>query len=190
MDKNGTLLKHATRRLRPNMDSDILASMLTAVQLFITDSFNYSEHTELKALEFGEYRITIEKGQYSYLALFYSGELNDTARTHIKNWMYVFEEKYIDTLRDWNGDTEVFDGLDEMTKDLFENNSRKLWLRKPRIIVPQMPSEGVDMSFKGDLGGGREPIPKQQSMESQSIKEEGLKNDNPELKSWAFDENE
>ena len=40
MTPTGMLLKHYTRRLRPDQDEDILAGMLQAVQTFIKDSFD------------------------------------------------------------------------------------------------------------------------------------------------------
>ncbi|HLE45539.1 MAG TPA: hypothetical protein VI915_00910, partial [Thermoplasmata archaeon] len=39
LHRSGLLLKHYTRRLRPNVDSDVLSGMLVAVQDFIKDSF-------------------------------------------------------------------------------------------------------------------------------------------------------
>ncbi len=42
MTPDGLLLKHYTRRLRPDQDEDILAGMLTAVQTFIKESFDES----------------------------------------------------------------------------------------------------------------------------------------------------
>ena len=40
MTPTGMLLKHYTRRLRPDQDEDILAGMLTAVQNFVRDSLD------------------------------------------------------------------------------------------------------------------------------------------------------
>src|SRR3989442_4960730 len=39
LHRSGLLLKHYTRRLRPNVDSDVLSGMLVAVHEFLKESF-------------------------------------------------------------------------------------------------------------------------------------------------------
>ncbi|TLZ58816.1 MAG: hypothetical protein E6K16_08050, partial [Methanobacteriota archaeon] len=49
---DGLLIKHETRRLKPDVDSDILSGMLTAVQAFVKDSFRSDEGDELNEMTF------------------------------------------------------------------------------------------------------------------------------------------
>jgi hypothetical protein len=120
IDSNGILINHATRRARPNIDNDMLAGMLTAVQTFITDSFKYSDDTTaLKSLEFGNKELMIERGKYSYLAIIHAGEFSEAAEENIKEWLDGFEKRYAYVLKDWLGDTNALDGLDEEFAVLF-----------------------------------------------------------------------
>src|SRR3990172_3555870 len=67
LPRSGLLLKHYTRRLRPNMDSDVLSGMLVAVQEFIKDSFR-GEAGTLDEIRFGELRIKVLEGKWTIIA--------------------------------------------------------------------------------------------------------------------------
>src|SRR3989454_11412620 len=67
LHRSGLLLKHYTRRLRPNVDSDVLSGMLVAVQGFIKDSFR-GEQGNLNEIRFGEIRIVIIEGEGTIMA--------------------------------------------------------------------------------------------------------------------------
>src|SRR5512139_1852154 len=62
MTPTGLLLKHYTRRLRPDQDTDILAGMLTAVQNFVRDSFDEAGG-KLNEIRFENYDILISQGK-------------------------------------------------------------------------------------------------------------------------------
>ena len=55
MYRDGRLIKHFTRRLKPDVDQDILSGMLTAVQEFVKDTFR-GEEGELDQMKFGRLR--------------------------------------------------------------------------------------------------------------------------------------
>src|SRR3989304_5122648 len=67
LHRSGLLLKHYTRRLRPNVDSDVLSGMLVSVQDFINDSFR-GERGHLNEIRFGKIRIVIMEGKWTILA--------------------------------------------------------------------------------------------------------------------------
>src|SRR3990172_1619489 len=67
LHRSGLLLKHYTRRLRPNMDSDVLSGMLAAVQGFIKDAFREEAGT-LDEIQFGDLRIRLSDSKSTILA--------------------------------------------------------------------------------------------------------------------------
>src|SRR3989441_4036232 len=78
--RDGVLIYHLSRRLFQDKDEDVLGGMLTAIQEFVRDAFVYGEHRELHHLDFGQYRILIERGKRVYLAVVYAGKGFATVR--------------------------------------------------------------------------------------------------------------
>jgi DNA-binding response OmpR family regulator len=103
--KNGNLIKHQTRRLRP-IDQDILAGMLTAVQDFIKDSFR-DGGGELDELIVGDRRIIIGRGKWVILAAVMPGNSAKRLRPQIALAISEIEKDHGDVLKNWNGEMEV-----------------------------------------------------------------------------------
>ncbi len=111
--QNGLLLCHLSRRMRvvQDKDHDVLGGMLTAVQNFVRDSFRYGKDRELNRLEFGEYRILIERGKYVYLAIAVSGHESPTLPKEMRELIEEVEEKYDIDLADFDGFMEPLLGV-------------------------------------------------------------------------------
>ena len=119
ISNNALLIAHNTRRLKPDMDDDILAGMLTAVQNFIKDSFKDEGEWALKKLEFADSTILVERGKYVYMAIIYSGELSDENLEKINKTIENVEDKYEDALSDWSGDMEEVRGIKDDLRKIF-----------------------------------------------------------------------
>jgi DNA-binding response OmpR family regulator len=102
--KNGNLLKHQSRRLRP-IDQDILAGMLVAVQNFIRVSFR-EDGGELDEMIIGDRRILIGRGKWVILAALMSVSEAARMRPQITLAISEIEKDNADMLKDWNGDME------------------------------------------------------------------------------------
>ncbi len=92
--------------------------MLTAVQEFVRDAFQYGEHRELHQLDFGEYRILIERGKYVYLAVVYAGEESPGIRKKVRIVIDRIEEAFGPDLESWDGDMERVVGARDMLATL------------------------------------------------------------------------
>src|SRR5207237_1780022 len=66
--RDGILIKHETRRLRPNVDTDILTGMLTAVQQFVKDALRGDDYADLNEMTVGHMHILIGRGNWLVLA--------------------------------------------------------------------------------------------------------------------------
>ena len=118
---DGILIKHETRRLKPDVDTDILSGMLTAVQQFVKDSFR-SEEGELDEMTFGQMHILIGRGKWVILAAMVSGDGTVAFTEQIKACIADIEEHQWDRLEGWNGDMVIAKTLSPYVKKLIRGD--------------------------------------------------------------------
>ena len=102
MTNDGRLIKHFTRRLRPDMDEDILSGMLVAVQDFIKDSFRDRE-ASLDEMRFGKFEILLGRGKHIILATIILGEEMESIRPQVTKCVEDIESEFGDVLENWDG---------------------------------------------------------------------------------------
>ncbi len=121
--RDGVLIYHLSRSLTQDKDEDVLSGMLTAVQDFVRDAFRYGEHRELHHLDFGDYRILIERGKDVYLAVVYSGKDTGFVRKRVLSVLDHIETAYGPVLAKWDGDMDkVFGTRDVIREHLLKTN--------------------------------------------------------------------
>ena len=81
--KSGCLLGYHTQEANVQVDYDIVAGMLTAIQSFVKDTFGEGRWG-LKNLEFENKNIMIELGDNFYLALVYSGRATNKMKSKVE----------------------------------------------------------------------------------------------------------
>lgn len=119
MYKDGRLIKHFTRRIKPDVDQDILGGMLTAVQDFVKDTFR-GEEGELDQLKFGRFQILICHGRYITIAAVMIGEEFEPFRPQISKAIDDIEADYEVMLRNWDGDIDQLKVLGRYVNDLID----------------------------------------------------------------------
>jgi uncharacterized repeat protein (TIGR01451 family) len=123
--KDGVLLYHLSRSLSQDKDEDVLSGMLTAVTAFVRDAFVYGEHRELHQLDFGDYRILIERGRNLYLAVVYSGKNASLIRKRVRWVLDQIERTHAKVLEKWDGDMDSVAGARDMIREyLLRTNGR------------------------------------------------------------------
>src|SRR3989449_5284048 len=127
LHRSGLLLKHYTRRLRPNVDSDVLSGMLVAVQDFIKDSFR-GEKGGLNEIRFGEIRIVVIEGKWTILAAVVRDSRPFDIQPELRAALTDLEAKYEDPLIDWDGTMDQIADVDRIMQDLIDGKYRG---RKP-----------------------------------------------------------
>ncbi len=115
---DGILIKHETRRLRPDIDTDILSGMLTAVQQFVKDSFRGEEGEELNEMTVGQMHILIGRGKWLILAATITGGDIESMTVQIEKCVQDMEDHNWDRLEDWDGDLEIAKVLGPYLKKL------------------------------------------------------------------------
>gem|GEM_PF-3104757 len=125
--RDGLLLYHLSRSLSQDKDEDVLSGMLTAVTEFVRDAFVYGEHRELHQLDFGDYRIMIERGRNLYLAVVYSGKGVSAIRKRVRTVLNHIEAAYGTVLEKWEGDMDQVVGARDLIREhLLRGNGRSL----------------------------------------------------------------
>ena len=115
--RDGVLISHLSRTLLRDKDEDVLSGMLTAVQEFVREAFQYGEHRDLHQLDFGDYRILIERGKYVFLAVVYAGKESLTLRKKVRAVIERVETEFGATLEAWDGDMERVVGARDLVRD-------------------------------------------------------------------------
>lgn len=123
MTPDGRLLKHYTRRLRPDQDEDILAGMLTAVQNFIRESFDEAGG-RLKEIRFENYDILISHSKNLVIAAIISTKKPEKLRTQMKLVTDDLEKQFGHKLVNWGGDKSDLAGVDVIMKRLLSGKYR------------------------------------------------------------------
>ena len=124
MTPTGLLLKHYTRRLRPDQDEHIMAGMLTAVQNFIKESFD--EHGgKLKEIRFENYDILISNSKNVVIAAIISTKRPERLRVQLKEITDEIEERYGEKLTKWSGDRAEIADVDHVMKQLIIGKYRR-----------------------------------------------------------------
>jgi hypothetical protein len=119
MYNDGRLMKHFTRRLKPDMDTDILSSMLVAVQEFVKDSFR-GEEGGLDEMKFGRFQILLGRGEYIIIAALMMGEELAPYKPQIAKCIKEIEAKHVALLKGWDGDIDKMTPLQRQVQDLIE----------------------------------------------------------------------
>jgi hypothetical protein len=115
MTPTGLLLKHYTRRLRPDQDEDILAGMLTAVQNFVRESFDEAGG-RLNEIRFEHYDILISHGKNVVLAAIISTKKPEKLRNQMKNATDDLERQFGEKISHWGGDKKELGDVDLLMK--------------------------------------------------------------------------
>lgn len=114
ISREGRLMMHNTRRMRPDRDEDILSGMLTAILAFVKDS-DPESNGELHQFKVGDKTTVLEKGQHSYVAATYSGRVPPWAARDVRRFLKDLEARFGESFARWSGDPEDLQGLKEFT---------------------------------------------------------------------------
>jgi hypothetical protein len=117
--KDGRLISHrsAASSMRRDLDEDLVSSMLTAVQQFVSDSLSDKDTDHVKKLEFGDKEILIERGKMTYLAAIYTGDMNRKLNGRIEELVRKIEIDY-PSLAEWNGSSRSLESIGGMLDQL------------------------------------------------------------------------
>ncbi|MCJ7606532.1 MAG: hypothetical protein MUO94_01630 [Thermoplasmata archaeon] len=124
MTHDGMLLKHYTRRLRPDQDEHIMAGMLTAVQTFIKESFDESGG-RLREIRFENYNIVVSHSENVVIAAILSTKRPEKLRHQLRQVTDEIEERFGHKIGKWSGDRAELGDVDDVMKRLISGRYRR-----------------------------------------------------------------
>ncbi len=105
----GTPLVHLSRSPEEG-DPDLIASMFTALQSFMNDSFHSMGVGDVRSLEMGPvHHVAFGRGRYALLYVVYKGRESNRLERRVQEAVATIEERFRDVLKDWNGDMGPID---------------------------------------------------------------------------------
>ncbi len=106
--KTGLLLRDAASTGVPEQDSDLISSMLKAIQDFVHDSLDVEKEQQLEAVRIGTRNIYIEQGPFAILAAVVEGNPTEHYRNILRRVIEKIHADYHPFLSDFSGNTDVF----------------------------------------------------------------------------------
>lgn len=108
----GTPLVHLSRNFVPGRDPDLIASMFTAIQNFMDESFHAMGVGNVRSIELGDHhQVAFGRGKWILLYVVYRGRESNQLERHVIHQVQALEERFGDLLKDWRGDMDTADVL-------------------------------------------------------------------------------
>jgi TolA-binding protein len=135
--KDGRLITHLSRKRRIIDDSQIIGSMITAVQMCVRESFKREARGQLGAMKFGELNILMENGEFLNLAVVVrGGRRNDDIKQAMKDTLTAIHDAWSKELEDWDGTLTNIGALEKIIqKDLIDRFSLETFHQEDRSGV-------------------------------------------------------
>jgi hypothetical protein len=99
--KTGLLVSSVSRRGEGSLDTDLLTGMLTTIMDFARQSFSDEKERNLEGLELGEKRVSIVRGDLSYLAVVYRGRTPGSLTRRMRSLLIQIERDHPTALGDF-----------------------------------------------------------------------------------------
>ncbi len=117
--RDGRMISHSTRRLKPSMDDQILSSMFVAIQDFVKESFKDITSFTLRKLEFGDKTVLVEKSDHLYLAVVLHGPASRKVVVKMQLAVAEIEKEFGHVLAGWDGDLDSMRGVSEVANRMY-----------------------------------------------------------------------
>ena len=106
-DSGGTPLVHLSRTLPSDKDPDLVASMFTAIQNFMDDSFHSMGIGDVRSIEMGDrHHVAFGRGHALLFYVVYRGRESNHLEQRVIHFVHDVENRFASILRDWNGDMD------------------------------------------------------------------------------------
>ena len=113
-DSGGTPLVHLSRRFASDKDPDLVASMFTAIQNFMDDSFHSMGIGDVRSIEMGDrHHVAFGRGHAVLLYIVYRGRESNHLERRVTHLVQEIETQFASVLSSWNGDVDRIGTLRE-----------------------------------------------------------------------------
>ncbi|HYY48611.1 MAG TPA: hypothetical protein VFA17_08000 [Thermoplasmata archaeon] len=106
-DAGGTPLVHLSRRFSSDKDPDLVASMFTAIQNFMDDSFHSMGIGDVRSIEMGDrHHVAFGRGHAVLLYIVYRGRESNRLERRVIHMVGEIESRFGALVKGWGGDTD------------------------------------------------------------------------------------
>jgi len=125
-DVGGVPLAHLSARARSEKDPDLIASMFTALQNFMDDSFRDVGIGNVRSIEVGRrHHVAFGRGQWVLLYVVYRGRESNRLERRIDELVREIETRFATSLQSWDGDMDKVRGVREFLEREWNVPSRE-----------------------------------------------------------------
>ncbi|MFX0132217.1 MAG: prenyltransferase/squalene oxidase repeat-containing protein [Candidatus Hodarchaeota archaeon] len=89
-----------------DLDPNLMSGFLSAIQTFSSEI--KKKEIPMKRMEYKDFEIIMEQGDYILVALFIDGKESDWIRSKLKSYVIEFEKEYDEQLKGWSGELTTF----------------------------------------------------------------------------------
>lgn len=123
--ETGLLIAEVAQDLGVSKDADMMSAMLTAIQDFVSDSFDVEDGDRLHSMKMGSLTILIEPGPYAVLAVAVRGSVSSDYRALLSQTLEQCHRKYSSSLRRFSGESKGFIGLESVLRGCLKEDVQK-----------------------------------------------------------------
>lgn len=146
--ETGLLLQHVESPNAISKDPGIVSGMLTAIQDFISDSFNVTKGDTLRTLNLGDVTVLIEHGPQAVLAMVVRGTVpNELLHTLLLETSAAIHSQYAGTFKTFNGDAEPFTQTANLLSDCLKSQQQYKQQRSPWLAWLLLGSLSVGLAY-------------------------------------------
>jgi len=136
---SGLLLSHfSAKEAGVKVDEELISGMLTAIRSFVSEAFKSAEEQDLDEIQYGDSKILLDMGHYSYLAIVLSGIEPTQFIEDVHNLSRRIHNRYHKPLRQFDGDITQFGEMAKLLKRFTRKYDVKPAVRKPQKSKPYL----------------------------------------------------
>lgn len=133
--ETGLLLYHLPGDISATSDTDLFSGMLTAIRDFSQNTLGGDGQDELGEITYGDQRILIETGRYTYLAVIVNGNPMPGFREEMRVCIIKIEDSLAEELHCYQGDAGTFVSAKDTLQSLTATSApKKLSTSQKRIL--------------------------------------------------------
>jgi outer membrane protein OmpA-like peptidoglycan-associated protein len=135
--ESGLLLSHVSAKgTGVKVDEELISGMLTAIRNFVSEAFSSGEEQELDEIQYGDSKILLNMGHYSYLAIVISGIEPAQFIDDVHNLSRKIHNRYFKPLRQFDGDITHFSEMPKLLNSFTRGYDAKQNVRKTQKSKP------------------------------------------------------
>lgn len=118
--ETGLLLNTLSADLHSSADADLVSSMLSAINDFVSDSFNVGKHKgeqQLDVVKTDDFTLLLKQGPKAVLVAAISGNTPQKVANQLQLSLEEIHKLYAEDLNHFNGDASVFANSEEQLRD-------------------------------------------------------------------------